>query len=230
MANLFVQGIFKNFKGEHIGIFEANLGNFNALYVEVMLFSISPSHHLINPFNFTCFQFQVIFAETLIDSKDEFLQKYLVVYDFVRTNISSGEVLKQKAFKHADLDASNVELWMLQQVKVSIHCTIAKLFTWHAQGVHNVEREKNHDAYLSDDLFDANLTPLGVKQVVAGRILYGMKTSLLRHYWRREDDGIYELKRHVARLKEGDEEAIPAVFEAVLQRYLTGKPMDADQI
>jgi hypothetical protein len=36
-----------------------------------------------------------------------------------------------------------------------------------------VEGEKNHDAYLSDDLFDANLTPLGWKQVVAGRILYG---------------------------------------------------------
>ncbi|PNX77405.1 phosphoglycerate mutase-like protein, partial [Trifolium pratense] len=35
----------------------------------------------------------------------------------------------------------------------------------HAQGVHNVEGEKNHDAYLSDDLFDANLTPLGWKQV-----------------------------------------------------------------
>ncbi|WJX58762.1 histone acetyltransferase [Trifolium repens] len=53
---------------------------------------------------------QAIFAETLVDSKDEFLQKYLVDYDFLRTNISSGEVLKQKAFKHADSDASNVEV------------------------------------------------------------------------------------------------------------------------
>ncbi|MCH99878.1 histone acetyltransferase type B catalytic subunit, partial [Trifolium medium] len=53
---------------------------------------------------------QAIFAETLVDSKDEFLQKYLVDNDFVRTNISSGEVLKQKAFKHADSDASNVEV------------------------------------------------------------------------------------------------------------------------
>ncbi|XP_050904832.1 phosphoglycerate mutase-like protein 1 isoform X2 [Lathyrus oleraceus] len=35
----------------------------------------------------------------------------------------------------------------------------------HAQGVHNVEGEKNHDAYLSYDYFDANLTPLGWKQV-----------------------------------------------------------------
>jgi histone acetyltransferase 1 len=27
---------------------------------------------------------QAIFAETLVDSKDEFLQKYLVDYDFLR--------------------------------------------------------------------------------------------------------------------------------------------------
>ncbi|KAJ7958878.1 phosphoglycerate mutase-like protein 1 [Quillaja saponaria] len=35
----------------------------------------------------------------------------------------------------------------------------------HAQGIHNVEGDKNHDAYLSFDLFDAQLTPLGWKQV-----------------------------------------------------------------
>ncbi|XP_019083143.1 PREDICTED: phosphoglycerate mutase-like protein 2 [Camelina sativa] len=35
----------------------------------------------------------------------------------------------------------------------------------HAQGVHNVEGEKNFDAYLSEDFFDANLTPLGWQQV-----------------------------------------------------------------
>ncbi|XLU65412.1 hypothetical protein S245_024621 [Arachis hypogaea] len=35
----------------------------------------------------------------------------------------------------------------------------------HAQGIHNVEGEKNHDAYMSEDLFDAQLTPLGWKQV-----------------------------------------------------------------
>ncbi|KAK2356440.1 Phosphoglycerate mutase family protein [Trifolium repens] len=70
-----------------------------------------------------------------------------------RTNISSGEVLKQKAFKHADSDASNVEVR-------------------HAQGVDNVEGEKNHDAYLSDDLFDANLTPLGWKQFVRALVMW----------------------------------------------------------
>ncbi|KAL1194363.1 Phosphoglycerate mutase-like protein 2 [Cardamine amara subsp. amara] len=35
----------------------------------------------------------------------------------------------------------------------------------HAQGIHNVEGEKNHDAYLSEDLFDAHLTSLGWQQV-----------------------------------------------------------------
>ncbi|KFK40904.1 hypothetical protein AALP_AA2G058400 [Arabis alpina] len=35
----------------------------------------------------------------------------------------------------------------------------------HAQGIHNVAGEKNHDNYLSEDLFDAHLTPLGWQQV-----------------------------------------------------------------
>ncbi|XP_054799007.1 phosphoglycerate mutase-like protein 1 isoform X2 [Prosopis cineraria] len=35
----------------------------------------------------------------------------------------------------------------------------------HAQGIHNVAGEKNHEAYLSYDYFDAQLTPLGWKQV-----------------------------------------------------------------
>ncbi|XP_028777687.1 phosphoglycerate mutase-like protein 1 isoform X1 [Neltuma alba] len=35
----------------------------------------------------------------------------------------------------------------------------------HAQGVHNVAGEKNHEAYMSYDYFDAQLTPLGWKQV-----------------------------------------------------------------
>ncbi|WJX25815.1 hypothetical protein P8452_14816 [Trifolium repens] len=97
---------------------------------QFQVLSISPSHHLINPlFSISILQFDLTIGFVLL----------------CRTNISSGEVLKQKAFKHADLDASNVEVR-------------------HAQGFHNVEREKNHDAYLSDDLFDANLTPLGWKQ------------------------------------------------------------------
>ncbi|KAM5575206.1 phosphoglycerate mutase-like protein 1 [Rosa sericea] len=35
----------------------------------------------------------------------------------------------------------------------------------HAQGIHNVEGEKDHSAYMSFDLFDAHLTPLGWQQV-----------------------------------------------------------------
>lgn len=37
----------------------------------------------------------------------------------------------------------------------------------HAQGFHNVEGDKDPKAYLSYDLFDASLTPLGWKQVIA---------------------------------------------------------------
>ncbi|XP_017249413.2 phosphoglycerate mutase-like protein 1 isoform X2 [Daucus carota subsp. sativus] len=35
----------------------------------------------------------------------------------------------------------------------------------HAQGIHNVAGEKDHSAYLSQELFDAHLTPLGWQQV-----------------------------------------------------------------
>ncbi|KAL5714839.1 hypothetical protein ACHQM5_016746 [Ranunculus cassubicifolius] len=35
----------------------------------------------------------------------------------------------------------------------------------HAQGIHNVAGEKDHDAYMSEELFDAHLTPLGWEQV-----------------------------------------------------------------
>nr|CAB3480666.1 unnamed protein product [Digitaria exilis] len=35
----------------------------------------------------------------------------------------------------------------------------------HAQGIHNVEGEKDFNAYMSQDLFDAQLTPLGWSQV-----------------------------------------------------------------
>jgi len=35
----------------------------------------------------------------------------------------------------------------------------------HAQGIHNVDGEKNYKAYMSHDYFDAELTQLGWKQV-----------------------------------------------------------------
>jgi hypothetical protein len=35
----------------------------------------------------------------------------------------------------------------------------------HAQGIHNVEGDKNYKAYLNPEYFDAHLTPLGWEQV-----------------------------------------------------------------
>ena len=35
----------------------------------------------------------------------------------------------------------------------------------HAQGVHNVEDETNHSAYMKPEFFDARVTPLGWSQV-----------------------------------------------------------------
>ncbi|KAL1318466.1 hypothetical protein HN51_070788 [Arachis hypogaea] len=43
-----------------------------------------------------------------------------------------------------------------------------------------------------------------------------------------EDISNEELKRRVARLREGDDEAIPSLFEAILQRSLAGKPIEDD--
>ena len=42
----------------------------------------------------------------------------------------------------------------------------------HAQGIHNVYGEKNHDAYKSDEFFDANITPLGWSQVATWLIMF----------------------------------------------------------
>lgn len=35
----------------------------------------------------------------------------------------------------------------------------------HAQGIHNVEGDKNYKAYMSPEYFDAHLTQLGWQQV-----------------------------------------------------------------
>ncbi|KAI6687923.1 hypothetical protein NL676_024751 [Syzygium grande] len=58
----------------------------------------------------------------------------------------------------ADMDAAVTGLYPLHRCK-TLH------LVRHAQGIHNVEGEKNHNAYLSYDLFDAHLTPLGWQQV-----------------------------------------------------------------
>ncbi|PKA55767.1 Arginine biosynthesis bifunctional protein ArgJ, chloroplastic [Apostasia shenzhenica] len=46
-----------------------------------------------------------------------------------------------------------------------LHCCKIIHLVRHAQGIHNVEGEKNHNAYLKEELFDARLTPRGWKQV-----------------------------------------------------------------
>ncbi|XP_020238578.1 histone acetyltransferase type B catalytic subunit [Cajanus cajan] len=63
---------------------------------------------------------QTIFAETLVDSKDEFLQKFLMDNDFVRTTISNGEALKHKAFKGNICDSN-------QNMDSSTHVEVVRL-------------------------------------------------------------------------------------------------------
>ncbi|XP_010254646.1 PREDICTED: phosphoglycerate mutase-like protein 1 isoform X2 [Nelumbo nucifera] len=59
----------------------------------------------------------------------------------------------------SDMDnTSSTSLFPLHRCKI-LH------LVRHAQGIHNVEGEKNHKAYLSPELFDAHLTPLGWQQV-----------------------------------------------------------------
>ncbi|KAK4483924.1 hypothetical protein RD792_011133 [Penstemon davidsonii] len=59
----------------------------------------------------------------------------------------------------ADMDAAPGQgLYPLHRTK-TIH------FVRHAQGFHNVAGEKDHSAYLSPELLDAQLTPLGWEQV-----------------------------------------------------------------
>ncbi|KAM2022535.1 hypothetical protein PS1_044589 [Malus domestica] len=48
-----------------------------------------------------------------------------------------------------------------------LHRTKTLHLVRHAQGIHNVEGEKDHAAYMSYDLFDAHLTPLGWSQIIA---------------------------------------------------------------
>ncbi|KAH9623875.1 hypothetical protein KSS87_008763 [Heliosperma pusillum] len=57
------------------------------------------------------------------------------------------------------------QIWTMQMAQVYIHCTAAKLCTWHAQGVHNIEADKNYKACMKPEYFDAPLTRLGWQQV-----------------------------------------------------------------
>ncbi|PNX81287.1 phosphoglycerate mutase-like protein, partial [Trifolium pratense] len=48
----------------------------------------------------------------------------------------------------------------------------------HAQGIHNVEGDKNYKAYLNPEYFDAHLTPLGWEQVHNLRLGLGLGFEL----------------------------------------------------
>ncbi|WJX94848.1 histone acetyltransferase [Trifolium repens] len=76
---------------------------------------------LDQPFQFHVFSISGVFNFTIasLDQPFQFhvfsisILQFDLTIGFVllcRTNISSGEVLKHKAFKHADSDASNVEV------------------------------------------------------------------------------------------------------------------------
>ncbi|MED6191940.1 hypothetical protein PIB30_005419 [Stylosanthes scabra] len=63
-----------------------------------------------------------IFAETLVESKEEFLQTFIADKDFIRTTISSGEVLQKKVFNgqingsNADADSATSKVEVVRMV------------------------------------------------------------------------------------------------------------------
>ncbi|XP_019152877.1 PREDICTED: phosphoglycerate mutase-like protein 1 isoform X1 [Ipomoea nil] len=72
---------------------------------------------------------------------------------------SAASRCSSSLFSVSDMDASGGQsVYPLHRCK-TIH------LVRHAQGFHNVEGEKDNNAYLLPHLFDANLTPLGWQQV-----------------------------------------------------------------
>ncbi|THU45005.1 hypothetical protein C4D60_Mb02t13320 [Musa balbisiana] len=71
-------------------------------------------------------------------------------------------------------DVTGSSLFPLQRCK-TVH------LVRHAQGIHNVEGEKDYKAYLSPELFDAHLTPLGwdqIELVITSPLLRTMQTAV----------------------------------------------------
>ncbi|KAG9142388.1 hypothetical protein Leryth_020071 [Lithospermum erythrorhizon] len=77
----------------------------------------------------------------------------------LKTNPPSSASSLQCSSSLSDMEGATV-----QGLYPAHHCKTIHLVR-HAQGLHNVEGEKDHSAYLSPHLFDANLTPLGWEQV-----------------------------------------------------------------
>ncbi|KAK7857048.1 phosphoglycerate mutase-like protein 1 [Quercus suber] len=77
----------------------------------------------------------------------------------LRTTLPPPILCSSSSLSVSDMDATG------GQSLYPLHRTKTLHLVRHAQGIHNVEGEKDHNAYLSYDLFDANITPLGWKQV-----------------------------------------------------------------
>ncbi|KAK8466887.1 hypothetical protein PHAVU_008G184700 [Phaseolus vulgaris] len=96
----------------------------------------------------------------MIVKKKHFVSKFFTLpLLFASVSLQSKHSLLASRDSSAGMDsAAGQILYPLHRCK-TVH------LVRHAQGVHNVAGEKNHDEYMSYDYFDAHLTPLGWNQV-----------------------------------------------------------------
>ncbi|XP_039014751.1 phosphoglycerate mutase-like protein 1 isoform X2 [Hibiscus syriacus] len=81
----------------------------------------------------------------------------IIVYNKIPDRV--GQRLQLLSLFRSDMDPSaGPSLFPLHRCK-TIH------LVRHAQGIHNVDGDKNYKAYMSPEYFDAQITPLGWKQV-----------------------------------------------------------------
>ncbi|RYR65472.1 hypothetical protein Ahy_A03g011405 [Arachis hypogaea] len=74
---------------------------------------------------------QNIFAETLVESKDEFIQTFITDKDFIRTTISSGKVLQQKVFNGQISDSNTDADSVTSKVEVVVRMVVGSMATGH---------------------------------------------------------------------------------------------------
>ena len=114
-----------------------------------------------------CLQLQiwmVVQAQVCFHCTDAKLFTWLVskiVFKLVSKSIMDLKLLYILSEGHSRLPS------FLAFARNSRHCGLLKPYIQvrHAQGIHNVEGDKNYKAYLSPEYFDAHLTPLGWQQV-----------------------------------------------------------------
>ncbi|KAK4563657.1 hypothetical protein RGQ29_005988 [Quercus rubra] len=99
----------------------------------------------------TCISLAYLSSSTCISNRSQFHSSPPLRSRFSALCFSSNPV--------ADMDGgAGPSLFPLHRCK-TLH------LVRHAQGIHNVEGDKNYKAYLSPEYFDAHLTPLGWQQV-----------------------------------------------------------------